>query len=133
MTTGTILARLRQEKGLGQKELAAYLQVSIGTISNYENSVHCPDLATLCRLADYFSVTTDYLLGRTAFRGSPGVLNQPVSDEYTVTDIINTVLTFDSGTVNHLIEYAQFLQTRRSHCRTAWNPADGQAGCRQSR
>lgn len=115
MTTGTILAQLRQEKGIGQKELAACLQVSIGTISNYENNVHSPDLATLCRLADYFDVTTDYLLGRTAYRGNPRILNQPISDEYTVTDIINTVLTFDSSTVNHLIEYAKFLQARLPH------------------
>ncbi|MDE6640408.1 MAG: helix-turn-helix domain-containing protein [Acetatifactor sp.] len=94
---------------------AAYLQVSIGTISNYENNVHSPDLATLCRLADYFGVATDYLLGRTACRGTPEVLNQPISDEYTVSDIINTVLTFDSSTVNHLIEYAKFLQAKLSH------------------
>lgn len=115
MTTGTILAQLRQEKEIGQKELAAYLQVSIGTISNYENDVHSPDLITLCRLADYFGVTTDYLLGRTAYRGSHEILNQPISDGYTVTDIINTVLTFDSGTVAHLIEYAKFLQARLPH------------------
>ena len=112
MTTGAILAQLRKERDIGQKEIAAYLKVSIGTISNYENNVHSPDLAMLCRLADYFDVTTDYLLGRTAYRHDPKVLNQRISDEYTVTDIINTVLTFDSGTVNHLMEYAKFLQTK---------------------
>lgn len=112
MTTGAILAQLRHEKEIGQKELAACLKVSVGTVSNYENNVHSPDLATLRRLADYFGVTTDYLLGRTTYRGNPGVLNQRLSDEYTMTDIINTVLTFDSGTVNHLMEYAKFLQTR---------------------
>lgn len=114
MTTGAILARLRQEKGIGQKELASYLQVSVGTVSNYENNVHSPDLATLCLLADFFGVTTDYLLGRTAYRGSPQILNRRLSDEYTVTDIINTVLTFDSRTVNYLMEYVSFLQTRLS-------------------
>ncbi|MCM1191598.1 MAG: helix-turn-helix domain-containing protein [Butyrivibrio sp.] len=112
MTTGAILAQLRHEKEIGQKELAACLKVSVGTVSNYENNVHSPDLATLRRLADYFGVTTDYLLGRTTYRGNPGVLNQRLSDEYTMTDIINTVLTFDSGTVNHLMEYAKFLQAR---------------------
>lgn len=112
MTTGAILAQLRKERDIGQKEIAAHLKVSIGTISNYENNVHSPDLAMLCRLADYFGVTTDYLLGRTAYRNDPKVLNQRISDEYTITDIINTVLTFDSGTVNHLMEYAKFLQTK---------------------
>lgn len=112
MTTGTVLTQLRKERDIGQKEIASYLKVSIGTISNYENNVHSPDLAMLCRLADYFGVTTDYLLGRTAYRGDLKVLNRHVSDEYTVTDVINTVLTLDSGTVDHLMEYAEFLQVR---------------------
>lgn len=112
MKTGGILTQLRKEKDVGQKEIAAYLNVSIGTVSNYENNVHAPDYATLCRLADYFGVTTDYLLGRTSYRSDPQVLNRRVSNEYTVTDIINTVLTLDGSTVNHLMEYAKFLQTR---------------------
>ena len=61
---GDILANLRREKGIGQKEMASLLNLSVGTISNYENGVHSPDLNTLCRLADFFDVTADYLLGR---------------------------------------------------------------------
>lgn len=113
MAMGDILAQLREEKDVGQKEIAAYLNVSIGTVSNYENNVHSPDLVTLCRLADYFGVTTDYLLGRTSYRDDPSVLNRRVSRDYTVTDIINTVLSCDSGTVDHLMEYAEFLKAKK--------------------
>lgn len=113
MTTGEILAELRREKNIGQKELAVYLNVSVGTISNYENNVHSPDLNNLCRLADFFGVTADYILGRTAYRFDPQILNKRISREYTVTDIVNTVLTFDGSTVDNLMEYARFLQTRR--------------------
>lgn len=60
------LTMLRQLKNVGQKVLAAYLKVSIGTISNYENGVHQPDLETLCRFAEYYGVTMDYLTGRNA-------------------------------------------------------------------
>lgn len=60
------LEELRTANGIYQKELAIYLNVSIGTISNYENGIHQPDLNALCQLADYFGVTTDYLLGRTS-------------------------------------------------------------------
>ena len=112
MTTGEILAELRRDKNIGQKELATFLRVSVGTVSNYENDVHAPDLRTLCRLADFFGVTTDYLLGRTGYRFDPELLNRHVSPDYTVTDIINTVLTFDSGTVDNLMQYARFLQSR---------------------
>ncbi len=59
-------------------------------------------------------MTTDYLLGRTAYRGDLKVLNRHISNEYTVTDIVNTVLTFDSSTVNHLMEYGKFLQTSKN-------------------
>ena len=59
------LTLLRESKGVYQKELAAYLKVSIGTISNYENGVHEPDLVTLGKLADFYGVSTDYLLERT--------------------------------------------------------------------
>ena len=113
MTTGAILIQLRKEKDVGQKEVATYLNVSIATISNYENNVHSPDYAMLCRLADYYGVTTDYLLGRTVYRNDPKVLNRRISDEYTVTDVIDMALALDSSEVHHLMEYAKFIQTRR--------------------
>ncbi len=62
---GERLLLLRENKEIYQKEVAAYLKVSIGTISNYEKGVHDPDLKTLCKLADFYDVSTDYLLGRT--------------------------------------------------------------------
>lgn len=63
-TFGELLAELRQDKGMTQKQLGKVLSVSTGTISNYENGVHYPDLEKLVALADYFQVSTDYLLGR---------------------------------------------------------------------
>ncbi len=60
------LTFLRDNKEVFQKELASYLKVSTGTISNYEKGIHEPDLDTLCRLADFYDVSTDYLLGRTS-------------------------------------------------------------------
>ena len=46
-TFGELLAELRQDKGLTQKQLGRVLSVSTGTISNYENGVHYPDLEKL--------------------------------------------------------------------------------------
>ncbi len=65
MNLGAVLASLRREKGIYQKDLASYLHLSVTAISNYENGTNEPTLATICRMADYFGVTTDYLLGRT--------------------------------------------------------------------
>lgn len=113
METGEILAALRKERGLGQKELAVYLSLSTGTISNYENGVHSPDLNTLCKLADYFGVTTDYLLNRTSFRYDYKKMNQRVSKEYTLSDVVDTVLACNAGSVGHLMEYALFLKAKQ--------------------
>lgn len=113
METGKILMALRKEKNIGQKELAAYLSLSTGTISNYENGVHSPDLITLCKLADYFEVTTDYLLGRTPYRYTSKKMDQRLSKDYTLSDVVDTVLSCNSGSIGRLMEYAQFLQYKQ--------------------
>lgn len=110
METGRILMELRKERNLGQKELAAYLNLSTGTISNYENGVHSPDLNTLCKLADYFDVTTDYLLNRTEYRYTAKKMDQRLSREYKLSDVVDTVLACSSSSIDHLMEYARFLQ-----------------------
>ena len=63
---GELLAELRQDRGLTQDQLAEIISVSPGTISNYEDGRHLPDLDKLKMIADYFHVTTDYLLGRSS-------------------------------------------------------------------
>ena len=58
------IRELRQEKGLTQKELGLKLELAESTISLYESGKREPDIATLIRLADFFEVSTDYLLNR---------------------------------------------------------------------
>ena len=113
MTFSQILTNLREEKGIPQKELASQLNISISTVSNYENGVHCPDFKILCRIADYFDVTTDYLLGRTRFPYAPSRLNQVLANEYTISDLINTTLALPSRDVNALLEYVELLKLRQ--------------------
>lgn len=113
MDTGKILLELRREKNIGQKELAAYLRLSTGTISNYENGVHSPDLNTLCKLADFFDVTTDYLLNRTPYRYPSKKMDQRLNKDYTLSDVVDAVLACNTGSINHLMEYAHFLQYKQ--------------------
>lgn len=58
-----IIKQLRIENNITQEELANELNVSIQTISRWENSVNCPDLSMVPLIALLFGVTTDYLLG----------------------------------------------------------------------
>lgn len=58
------IKQLREQKGVTQTELAKQMGVVRSTICQYEKGVHEPDLETLIKLADYFGVSVDYLLGR---------------------------------------------------------------------
>ncbi|MBQ9544014.1 MAG: helix-turn-helix transcriptional regulator, partial [Clostridia bacterium] len=58
------LKTLRTNAGKLQKEVAAYLGVDRTTYLRYEKGESEPDYETLKKLADYFDVSIDYLLGR---------------------------------------------------------------------
>ncbi|MCM1101303.1 MAG: helix-turn-helix domain-containing protein [Clostridium sp.] len=115
MEFGNIISALRAERGIYQKELADHLKVSIGTISNYEQGIHSPDFETLCKLADYYNVSVDYLLGRTTFRTSLNELNRPLTKTYTVADLLNTTLELDSVSARSLVEYLDLLKLKQAH------------------
>lgn len=57
------LISLRKEAGLTQTDLAKVIDRKRSTVSGYEIEGKEPDLDTVCLLAKYFGVTTDYLLG----------------------------------------------------------------------
>ncbi|MBR4111865.1 MAG: helix-turn-helix transcriptional regulator [Ruminiclostridium sp.] len=63
-----ILKDLRTEKGLSQDEFAKVLGISKGAVSYYETGQRVPDIVVLSAIADYFKVSTDYLLGRTEIK-----------------------------------------------------------------
>lgn len=66
---GSRLRELRKEKKLKQRELAAFLNITEVHYRRVEaGKINIPTL-TLCALADYYGVTTDYLLGRSDQRG----------------------------------------------------------------
>ncbi len=58
------LRELRKEKGLTTTELGEIIGCSNPTITNYERGYRKPDPEMLIKLADFFGVTVDYLLGR---------------------------------------------------------------------
>lgn len=59
---GSFLSELRKEKGITQKELAEYLNVSDKTVSHWECDKYSPDISVVPILAEYFGVTCDELL-----------------------------------------------------------------------
>lgn len=65
MKYGEILKKLRTDKGLSQKELTDRLTLNRSTYARYETSSTQPDFDTLSKLADFYNVSVDYILGRT--------------------------------------------------------------------
>lgn len=92
---GELLSELRQSRGMTQKELAKVLYVSDGTISNYENGVHYPDVEKLMDIADFFNVTTDYLLGRCKNNLSPDLFSETLIGSKTTGEILENIQSLD--------------------------------------
>ena len=59
------LKQIRKSKGLSQLKLSLDLNMTQNTISRYETGVREPGINELIKIADYFNVSVDYLLGRT--------------------------------------------------------------------
>lgn len=60
-----IFKQLRIASGLTQAEMSKKIGISRSTIGMYETGAREPDFETLEKIADFFNVDTDYLLGRT--------------------------------------------------------------------
>jgi len=59
---------LREQQNVKQVDLAAALNISQATLSNWERGVHDPDNESLGHLARFFRCSIDYLLGNTEVR-----------------------------------------------------------------
>lgn len=61
------LKKLRKEEKLTQKDIATFLNISQPAYQQFESGKKKMNLETMEKLADYFNVSTDYLLGKTDF------------------------------------------------------------------
>lgn len=62
------LFALRQEQDLSQKNLVKEMGFALNTYVRYERGERVPDADVLVRIADYYGVTLDYLVGRSEER-----------------------------------------------------------------
>lgn len=66
MTFAECLQELREDRNISRKELAAFLNISVSTLGMYEQGRREPNIDMLIKLADYFNVSLDFLVGRSA-------------------------------------------------------------------
>ena len=68
MEFNRIIKLLRKERGITQKQAAEDLGVSQALLSHYEKGIRECGLDFVVKVADYYNVSCDYLLGRSAER-----------------------------------------------------------------
>ncbi len=75
-----ILTLLRKEKKISQKKAAEDLGVQQALLSHYENGKRECGLEFLLKAAEYYNVTTDYLLGKSPVSNGAVISNENISD-----------------------------------------------------
>ena len=65
------IRNLRVDKDLTLKQVAGHINIAQNTLSQYETGVRSIPADILIKLADYYNVSVDYLLGRTPVSGCP--------------------------------------------------------------
>lgn len=106
---GAKLKYLRISRGLKQQDIAAILNTHRGTISKYENNHRQPDTNTLIKLANYFEVSLDWLIGNS-------VVNKP--DEYSLKSldkVSEIYLRLPLNDQETLLTFAEFLLARQNN------------------
>ncbi len=68
MKFSTRLENLLEERNISQKQLSTELHIAPSTLNGYLRREREPDFTTLIKLATFFEVSTDYLLGITNVR-----------------------------------------------------------------
>ena len=75
------IKKLRVARGINQVEFGKALGVSKQCVSNWENDNVMPSIEMLVKIADYFNVTTDYVLGRNekVYIDASGLTDEQIS------------------------------------------------------
>lgn len=84
----TMFNKLLQERNKSAYEVAKSLDISQGLMNNYKNGIRTPTTANLIKIADYFNISVDYLLGRT------NKDYKPPKNVYTLSDQEQSVIEF---------------------------------------
>ncbi len=71
MSFGEKLRELRMERNISQKDIADAIEVSVNTISQYENCKRFPDEKVIVKICEYYKISADYLFGLTNIKHSP--------------------------------------------------------------
>ncbi len=106
-----IIRDLREDNDVKQKTIAEYLGVSLQTYSNYENGHRDIPIWVVAKLAQFYKVSTDYLLGTdTSYLGNTNLHSKYLGD-ITLHDVVYDLQKFDARERRDLLKYIKFLKS----------------------
>lgn len=94
---GDTLKRLRTKKGLTSEELCSKIGIKGGSYRNYERNDRKPDYDTLVKLADFYGVSTDYLLGRPDAKAPADPIDKLMTVDEMEKDLLREWLSLDEA------------------------------------
>lgn len=109
-----ILKRLRKNRNLNQKQFANKVFVSPSAISQYETGRIMPSRETLERIAKYFDVSTDYLLGTSPIAEVEELLNQDYCTGVTVSELVDKCMNVKGKHRETLLDIVESLELSSS-------------------
>lgn len=83
------MRNLRKEKDVTLEELANILNTTKATLSRYENNLRVPNADFIQELAEFFNVSTDYLLGRTDIKNPSIEISNAIENDPELLDFWN--------------------------------------------
>lgn len=91
------LQNLRDDKGFTQKHLGEALNISVSTISHYENGTREPSIEILIQMSEILGVSVDYLVGSTDVNILPEEMNKPYCKKVSTGEILQRAIQLDSS------------------------------------
>ena len=109
-----IIRDLREDRDLKQIEIANILGTSQQHYSKYENGEYEMPIRALMALADYYCVSTDFILGRTECREGVTGQNKKVSADTTAGAVISDILSLSAAGRAAVIEYISMRKMKEA-------------------
>lgn len=104
------LINLREVNFLTQTYIAHHLHLSSSTISHYEKGITVPPTEIIFRLAEFYDVTTDYILGRCASKTN---LNDTyalkLTNKMTICDAVEIMTKMNDAEREHLAYFIEVI------------------------
>lgn len=104
------LINLREVNFLTQTDIAHHLHLSSSTISHYEKGITVPPTEIIFRLAEFYDVTTDYILGRCASNTN---LNDTyalkLTNKMTIGDAVEIMTKMNDAEREHLAYFIEVI------------------------